>query len=272
MSRAGLIVVLSVAWLCAQPASEQAIWEDFAKWSAELKALPPGERKPMMAVYVDRLVARGVEKEEAQRRANQVNTLRRASLEREAIYWNASFKLGGGPEDPLRLLQEAIRKVKPGRALDAGMGRGRNAIYLASLGWDVTGYDMATDALQVAQAYAAKAGVKLKTVQAKHDQFDFGENQWDLIVCSYNYMSASDPQWARVFWRALRPGGLVVFQTAAPGGPIASSGSDIPAALEVWKQFRLIRYENLDAGVVDDDWQPSRTNPTVRLIVRKPAL
>lgn len=256
------ILLLSVAFLWAQPATDDAIWEEFARWSVELKALPPGERKPIMTAYVERLVAQGVPKEDAQKRAARINTLRRATLEREAVYWNASFKLGGGPEDPLRLLQEAIRKVKPGRALDAGMGRGRNAVYLASLGWDVTGYDMARDALQVAQSYAAKAGVKIKTVQAKHDEFTFGENQWDLIVCSYNYMSAAEPQWPGQFWKALKPGGLVVFQAAT---------ADAPAALANWKQFHLIRYENLDAGVVDDDWNPSRTNSTLRMVVRKPA-
>jgi len=75
------------------------------------------------------------------------------------------------------------------------MGRGRNSIYLATIGWDVTGYDMASDALGVAQSYAREAGVKIRTVEAKHDSFEFGENQWDLIVCSYAAMSVlSNPR------------------------------------------------------------------------------
>lgn len=57
------------------------------------------------------------------------------------------------------------------------MGRGRNAIYLALLGWDVTGYDMSKEALRAAQESAAAAGAKLTTILAQHDTFDFGEDR-----------------------------------------------------------------------------------------------
>ena len=36
-----------------------------------------------------------------------------------------------------------------------------------------------------------------------------------------------------------------------------------------WSAFHILRLEDLDAGVIDDDWIPSRTNRTVRLVVRK---
>ena len=32
--------------------------------------------------------------------------------------------------------------LKPGTALDVGMGQGRNALFLARQGWDVTGFDV----------------------------------------------------------------------------------------------------------------------------------
>ena len=65
------------------------------------------------------------------------------------------------------------------------MGRGRNGIWLASAGWDVTGYDISADALEVAQAYAKQAGVKVKTTVSSHEEFDFGdlwENNEAFIV------------------------------------------------------------------------------------------
>jgi 2-polyprenyl-3-methyl-5-hydroxy-6-metoxy-1,4-benzoquinol methylase len=145
------------------------------------------------------------------------------------------------------------------------MGRGRNAIYLAGTGWDVTGYDIAQDALAVAQADAAAAKVSLKTSVSKHEDFDFGENQYDLIVCLYNFMRPSEPQWPGKFYRALRPGGLVVFQTSW------GRDADLAQLMNLWSRFHILRYEDLDAGVVTDDWSPSRTNPTVRLVLRKEA-
>jgi len=42
---------------------------------------------------------------------------------------------------PNAFLVEVTRIRKPGKALDVGMGQGRNSIYLARRGWDVTGFD-----------------------------------------------------------------------------------------------------------------------------------
>ena len=251
-----------------QPASDNAIWEEYVKWVESLRPLPAGQRTDPGGAYRGALTVRGVAAEEASRRWDRVNVLRRGSPDREKIYWNHAFKLGGGPSDPLRLLQESIRKVPAGKALDPGMGRGRNGIWLATLGWDVTGYDISADALSVAQSYAEKTGAKIKTIETSHEKFDFGENRWDLIVCAYNFMDVTDPKWPPVFLRALKPGGLVVWQTflATDTSTAKISASKI---LELWGHFHLVRFEDLDAGVVDDDWIPSRTNRTIRLVVRK---
>ena len=105
----------------------------------------------------DAAVAQGMPREEAAARFLRINPLRRASVDRERIYWNAGFKLGGGPSAPLRLLQEALKNVKPGVALDMGMGRGRNTIYLAANGWQAYGYDMAPDGITAALARGCRA-------------------------------------------------------------------------------------------------------------------
>ena len=268
MHRLALAAVLSCFCLYGQRpdlASDDALWKDFVAWTENLKSLPPGHKSTLAQSYGLTLRARGVSEAEGAKFLERINRLRRASSEREAVYWNAAFKLGGGPDDPSRLLQEAIHGRKPGRALDSAMGRGRNSIYLSSVGWDVTGYDMAKDALKVAQEYASKAGVKIKTVEARHETFDFGENQWDLIVCLYNYMDADDPKLPPLFAKALRPGGLVVFQTAW------DRNATLPQLIGNWKGFRVVRYEDLDAGAVTDEWRPSLTYPTLKLVLQKPA-
>jgi hypothetical protein len=151
--------------------SDDELWIHFDKWVAALKPLPPGQATSMRDTYMAVLIADGLSREAADLRFRRINTLSRGSVEKERIYWNGAFKLGAGPSSPLRLLEEAIRKVKPGRALDAGMGRGRNATYLAANGWETHGYDMAEDALVAAQAAAKEAGVRITTVQAKHEEF-----------------------------------------------------------------------------------------------------
>ena len=243
--------------------AEEPFWQDFVAWTEALQPLSPGNHILLRDRYVEHLAAGGLSPEEAAAVWDRVNARRRGSLDRARVYWSAVFKLGGGPNHPLRLLQETLRNVEPGKALDAAMGRGRNSIYLASIGWDVTGYDMAPDALQVAESYAREAGVKVRTVEAKHESFAFGENQWDLIVCSYAALSPSNARWPSVFWKALKPGGLVVFQTAW------GRSATLPELIANWRPFRIVRYEDLDAGAVTDQWPPSSRSPTVKLVLRK---
>jgi 2-polyprenyl-3-methyl-5-hydroxy-6-metoxy-1,4-benzoquinol methylase len=239
--------------------SDDELWKWYEKWTADLKMLPPGQSMTLM----DAAVAQGMSREEATARFQRINPLRRTSLDRERIYWNAVFKLGGGPSAPLRLLQEALKKVKPGMALDMGMGRGRNTIYLASNGWQTYGYDMAPDAIAAAQAAAKEAGVKINTTVAKHEDFDFGESKWDLIVCAYCYARSDDPHLPPLFWKALKPGGIVVFQEADNTPQVWTT------TVEIWKRFHILRLEDQDPGYIDDDYLPSRTMRTIRLVARK---
>lgn len=111
-------------------------------------------------------------------------------------------------EKPNALLVETVKGLKPGTALDADMGEGRNAIYLAQQGWQVTGVDVAEKALAYAQARAGKLGVKITTEVADMAKYDWGTNKWDLIVLSY----AGGRDYAARVQKALKPGGIVVLE------------------------------------------------------------
>ncbi len=61
-------------------------------------------------------------------------------------------------------LSNAIKNRKPGKAVDIAMGQGRNAIYLAKMGWDITGFDIADEAMAYSKKEAKRQNIKLKTV------------------------------------------------------------------------------------------------------------
>src|SRR4051794_11390976 len=78
-------------------------------------------------------------------------------------------KLYAAPSDlfsakPNAFLARMITGLKPGRALDIAMGQGRNSIFLATQGWDVTGYDVADTGLEAARSGAEKARVRIDAV------------------------------------------------------------------------------------------------------------
>jgi SAM-dependent methyltransferase len=79
---------------------------------------------------------------------------------------------------PNPFLIKIIDGMPPGTALDVAMGQGRNAVMLASRGWDVSGFDIS----DVAIGQASKVGVKVNGVVADGNQFDYGLDRYDLVV------------------------------------------------------------------------------------------
>lgn len=90
------------------------------------------------------------------------------------------------------------------------MGQGRNAVFLATQRWNVTGFDPSDEAVRIARQSAERLGINLKAVIARDDQFAFGTEQWDLIVMTFVRTPTKDD--ADKFWQALKPGGLVVYE------------------------------------------------------------
>lgn len=130
----------------------------------------------------------------------------------------------GAPIPPvLTALVEGPDALPPGRALDLGCGTGNHAIYLARHGWDVTGVDFTSRALERARQKAAAAGVaasfihgdvsRLDALDLPQDYtliLDFGcfhgldDAARDRYVAGVNHLTAPD---ARMILLAFQPGG-----------------------------------------------------------------
>jgi SAM-dependent methyltransferase len=162
---------------------------------------------------------------------------------------------------PSGLLVEAIRNLRPGKALDVGMGQGRNSIYLARQGWDVTGFDVSRAGLAEAGRLAAAAGVHIKTVLASDEEFDFGSSRWDLIAILYPLEKRSVYQ-AR---NALKPGGTVVVECSHREAGEKSFGFETNELLKIFAGFRIVKYEDT-RGM--HEWSGKETR-LVHLIARK---
>jgi len=100
----------------------------------------------------------------------------------EEIPWNI--------ETPPDVLVELVKsgKVKPCKTIDLGCGTGNYAIYLASIGFDVTGIDISPTAIKIAKENAKKKGVKcdflvtdvLGNLDEVKETFDFAYD-WELL-------------------------------------------------------------------------------------------
>lgn len=244
--------------------SEVQIYEKFRAWVTKQPAEVQGPEA--LNRYRAVLAAEGLSSAEIERSLavieNQAQTL---EIERWNRILTAPVPMFN--TRPNAFLAEVTRDVRPGRALDVGMGQGRNAIYLAQLGWDVTGFDPAERAVAAGQDQARRLGLNLTALVMRDDQFEFGKEQWDLIVLSYVGFRALVPQ----LYESLRPGGLVVVEafhrdatrTASIGGAVVFDTNEL---LRLFEHFRILRYEDTEGA---GDFGHGNTR-LVRLFARKP--
>ncbi|MBN8734388.1 MAG: methyltransferase domain-containing protein, partial [Acidobacteria bacterium] len=106
--------------------------------------------------YKTKLLATGLSPAEAEKALSLIASWDEGAFY-DPVYTAAQPK---HPTAPTPLLMEAVRERKPGRALDVAMGQGRNSLYLARLGWDVTGFDTSRAGIEQARKAATTAGLK----------------------------------------------------------------------------------------------------------------
>lgn len=114
---------------------------------------------------------------------------------------------------PTPLLVETAQTLKPGRALDLACGTGRNAVWLAEHGWQVTAVDGSAAAIEAVRHRAP--GVDARVADLEKHEFAIGEASWDLIaVCYYLQRDLFEP-----VKRGVKPGGvaLVIVHMVEPG-------------------------------------------------------
>lgn len=122
--------------------------------------------------------------------------------------WNARYREGdaaGDAPSPFLLDLDPLLPRR-GRALDAAGGSGRNALWLARRGLDVTLADVSDVALERAAQRALAEGLPLRAVRIDLEAAPLPAGPWDLVVCLY---FLHRPIFS-AFEAALAPGGLLV--------------------------------------------------------------
>lgn len=173
---------------------------------------------------------------------------------------------------PNEFLTRVAAMLPKGRALDVGMGQGRNAVWLATQGWQVTGFDPATDAVAAAVAEAKRAGVSLTAVVQTDEGFDWRRGSWDLILMSYVDVRSN----AKRAIDALAPGGVVIVEgthrdTLKLGVRIGEAvlfGDN--ELLQLFSGLRVLQYEDVTAPSDFGEPELRGRARTVRLLAQKP--
>ncbi len=264
-----LAVFVPLHIIAQTQAKPEAIWKQFLQW---YRTTPSPDLDPQVA-YRAKLLQDGGPEDEASRRSRIVGQLAMERTEDLEIWFNYIFsrEKPSFRTEPNELLMEVAKSLKPGRALDVAMGQGRNALWLASQGWDVTGFDISGEALAEANSAAERRSLKIETVKSGWQTFEFGKERWDLIVLSYAFVPIWDPAFVNRLRDSLNTHGMVVFEhflREGPGSPVprfigAPEPNELPRLF--LPGFRILQYEDV---LAISEWFPRKAQ-LVRLVARK---
>lgn len=102
--------------------------------------------------------------------------------------WDRYYSNAADAErDPAPLLVEIAHMLPPGRALDLACGTGRNAIYLAQLGWRVTAVDASRAAIAILRERAGALPIDARIGDLERREFAIEPDAYDLI-CDFYYL------------------------------------------------------------------------------------
>jgi len=119
--------------------------------------------------------------------------------------------------EPNQFVAAEFAGLPPGRVLDIGAGEGRNAIWLAGLGWRVTAVDFSAVGVERGRALAAQRGADVDWVVADVREYQPPPGAFDAVLVAYLHLVA--PERATVLARAAA--------ALAPGGRLFVVGHDV---------------------------------------------
>jgi SAM-dependent methyltransferase len=254
----------------AQDGVSDAEWLRFLAW---YKATPPevfrSTANVVFAAYKAKIIAEGTTATDAEPLVARLQA--RSRTDREYLRANSNLTYSAGIDgqhglrttEPNAFLAETVGSLLPGKALDVGMGEGRNTVYLAQKGWDVTGVDLSEVGVAKAKERARSLGRRINAQAQDINTFELGTLQWDLVCLLYFPIDESMRNLHQRIVTSLKPGGLVIIEGVGSGGTL-------DALIETWHKWEPMKLRVLRLDFREgeqSDWGAKRIG---RLLLQKP--
>ncbi|UFS68683.1 methyltransferase domain-containing protein [Geomonas sp. RF6] len=190
-------------------------------------------------------------------------------MEKDRTKWNSKYGVPDYifPFTPSRFLEEnldLVLRLAPGnRALDIACGEGRNAIYLARHGFDVTAIDISEQGLAKGRTRCWREGIRVNFVCADLEQYRLSE-KYDVIL-NFNFLLRDLVPEAIA---SLTPGGLLIMETIVDT-PNLEGMHTKSFLLQPGELRRLFAW--YPGKILRSDESPTGTPPVARMIFQKSA-
>jgi 2-polyprenyl-3-methyl-5-hydroxy-6-metoxy-1,4-benzoquinol methylase len=156
-----------------------------------------------------------------------------------------------GEEPNLFIKKQSIRLENGKKVVCFAEGEGRNAVYLARQGYEVTAYDYALNGLKKTEALAQRYGVKVTAIQKDLIQEKVPVEEFDSAIMVFGHFTKQDQK--TVFDKlvsAVKPGGIIMLEVYSEdqvrygtGGPKTIDMLYNPADLLEWaKEYKTLHF------------------------------
>ena len=180
--------------------------------------------------------------------------------------------------EPNEFLRQHVDAIPMGKVLSLCEGEGRNAVFLAGQGYDVTGVDSSSIGLAKAQKLAANKGVTITTQLADMADFSIAQNAWEGVVSIFCHIPpAMRAELHRQVVAGLKPGGVLLLEAYTPaqlalgtGGPKVKEMT--MTAEDLRRELKGLGFElvlELERDVTEGVFHTGK-GAVVQLIARKP--
>lgn len=130
-------------------------------------------------------------------------------------FWNERF----GTEEyaygkaPNKFVKQELSKLRPGKILFPAEGEGRNAVFAAELGWNVSAFDPSVEGKKKALTLAQNKGVHINYLIGGYETVHFPENSFDCLVLVFAHMPPDKRQkYHRKLLSFLKPEGKLILE------------------------------------------------------------
>jgi SAM-dependent methyltransferase len=117
-------------------------------------------------------------------------------------------------ESPNEFLKSVLPSIQPGKILFPAEGEGRNAVFAATLGWDVYAFDVSEEGKRKADLLAQKNGVAINYIVQGMDESSYPTDSFDAIALIYAHFNQDVRSiFHQKLAQLLKPGGHIILES-----------------------------------------------------------
>lgn len=115
--------------------------------------------------------------------------------------------------EPNQFYREQLEKLPPGKILFPAEGEGRNAVYAATKGWQVSAFDASAEAKKKAENLAREKNVEIDYQIADYEKVSFPKESFDCLALIYAHMPPlKRKEYHQKLASFLKPGGTLILE------------------------------------------------------------